>query len=350
MIFSTFTSEFSHLRPLPQPSLHIPLIDSLRGIAALSVCLHHFVCTTQNYVQDETVLGVFHFGLKGVQMFFIISGIVIPLSMIKGNYTYAVAGKFMAKRFIRLEPPYIAAVLLGIAYILFRNQVTGEGVQMPLPTVRDAALHLGYLVPFVEDAHWISPVFWTLSIEFQYYLFLAIAFPLVLHKRLELRALFYALLLCGPLLMENPNFFPDWGAYFALGVFYVLFRTGMIASAEYAIITAGAAALVWWHQGPVDLGLACATLLLIHFASGLDIPAGRKLGSISYSLYLLHPVFGAAFVNVLSHRFTAPHEKFFVIVGGLIVSILAAMLLYWLVERPAQTLSKRIRLGNAGKE
>ncbi|NQY08622.1 MAG: hypothetical protein HRT71_03805 [Flavobacteriales bacterium] len=68
----------------------ILIINSLRGIAAIVVCLFHFVVRTTDYVQNETVLDVFLFGHKGVQLFFIISGIVIPLSMINSNYRVSV--------------------------------------------------------------------------------------------------------------------------------------------------------------------------------------------------------------------------------------------------------------------
>ena len=60
----------------------ISVINTLRGIAALVVCLYHFVCTTTDYIESQIILDIFSFGKKGVQIFFIISGIVIPLSML----------------------------------------------------------------------------------------------------------------------------------------------------------------------------------------------------------------------------------------------------------------------------
>jgi len=133
---------------MPNRSLHIPILNSLRGIAALSVCFYHFVCTTTDYITDKTTLDVFHFGAKGVQVFFIISGIVIPLSMIKINYKLNQFPKFILKRFTRIEPPYIAVVILGIVYLVVRNYVPSANNVDLTPSIRDVFLHIGYLVPF----------------------------------------------------------------------------------------------------------------------------------------------------------------------------------------------------------
>ena len=69
--------------------IHLPIIDVLRGWAALSVCLFHYVCTTTGYIETKLITDLFNFGAKGVQVFFIISGMVIPLSMINLKYSYA---------------------------------------------------------------------------------------------------------------------------------------------------------------------------------------------------------------------------------------------------------------------
>ena len=60
---------------MKKKSEHIEVINSLRGLAALAVCVYHFVCTTIGYVTNDQILDIFHFGSKGVQVFFIISGV-----------------------------------------------------------------------------------------------------------------------------------------------------------------------------------------------------------------------------------------------------------------------------------
>jgi peptidoglycan/LPS O-acetylase OafA/YrhL len=99
-------------------------------------------------------------------MFFVISGIVIPLSMIKSDYKLQYWGRFLLKRFARLEPPYIAGILIAIAYFQIRRFIPGTSSEDMMITYKELLLHLGYMIPFVEGARWAVPSLWTLSIEF----------------------------------------------------------------------------------------------------------------------------------------------------------------------------------------
>src|SRR4051812_36838833 len=102
---------------------NIPVINGLRGLAASLVCFYHFVTTTTGYIESESIRDFFSYGKNGVHIFFVVSGIVIPLSMIKGNYTINSWGKFMFKRLTRLEPPYLLSILLALAYFQLRTFV-----------------------------------------------------------------------------------------------------------------------------------------------------------------------------------------------------------------------------------
>lgn len=331
---------------MSEKSLRFPIIDSLRGLAALSVVFYHLVCTTIDYITNETILDIFSFGKYGVQVFFIISGIVIPLSMVKSNYTYSLLPKFIAKRFIRIEPPYLGAVVIGIVYLTVRNYIPSSAPVDLTPSLRDTLLHIGYLVPFFDDADWINPVFWTLSVEFQYYLYLALIIPLILSKNVLLKLIFYILLILPPLFTFNSSFFPFWSAYFSFGIFYILFILGKISKVEYIVFTILSGFVVFYRLGFLNLAIGISTIMVIHFFKNYKSSIGKFLGKISYSLYLLHTVFGAAFVNFMSHRFRLPYEKFIVIILGVLISILTAFIYWKLVEKPSQKLSNKIKMNN----
>ena len=323
---------------------HISVINSLRGLAALTVCLYHFVCTTTGYITNQIVLDVFHFGAKGVQVFFIISGIVIPLSMIKSDYKISFFPKFILKRFIRIEPPYLGVVILGIIYLVVRNYIPSSNNIDLTPSVRDVFLHIGYLVPFVEDAQWINPVFWTLSIEFQYYLILAISFPLMMSQIKYLRFLFYLILFLFPIIIPSgQSFFPYWSPYFALGIFYVLYLTKKINNLEFFILLIIASVLVVQNQGFLDLFIGYGTLIVIHNFKSFTNKVGEFMGKISYSLYLLHSIIGSAFVNFMSHRVSDPFGKFFVILSGVAITIISAYIYWRLIEKPSHKLAQKIK-------
>jgi peptidoglycan/LPS O-acetylase OafA/YrhL len=75
-------------------------LDALRGIAALLVVVFHF---TMHRPQSE--LG-FKYGITGVDLFFIISGFVIFMSINNVNS----AKEFVVNRITRLYPTYWACV------------------------------------------------------------------------------------------------------------------------------------------------------------------------------------------------------------------------------------------------
>lgn len=325
-------------------SKQIIVINSLRGIAALAVCLYHFVCTTTGYFTDELLLDIFHFGKKGVQLFFIISGIVIPLSMINLNYQIKQFGKYLLKRFIRIEPPYLMAVAAGILFLYARNFVPSSAAVDLTPSLRDVLLHIGYLVPFVKDAEWISPVFWTLSIEFQYYIFLALLFPLALSGKKVWQWAFSLIVVALPFLQTPGSFYLHWSAYFGIGIFYALFISKKYTRTEFLVALALSSVSVYFAQGPIDLSIGLGSLAVIHFFPNFKTKVGLFLGDISYSLYLLHAIVGAGVINFLSHRFTAPIEKFGVVLVGIAVSILSAYVFWRFIEKPSQNRSRKIKI------
>lgn len=319
----------------------IPIINSLRGLAAIMVCMYHYVYTTQNFIENELILDIFSHGKYGVQVFFIISGIVIPLSMIKSEYKYNRFSKFIIKRFIRIEPPYIIAVILGILYLNLRNYIPGTATLDLAPTLKDTLLHLGYLIPFFEDSKWISPVFWTLSVEFQYYLILALTIPLILNSRIIFRLLFYSILLGLPFIINNSSFFPAWASFFGLGIIYAFHFVERISHIEFFSLLFLFMLSVFISLGPINLFIGITTLLVIHFFKDFNPKFGVFFGKISYSLYLTHSIFGKPVINFLSHRFHEPYQKLLIISLGFSISVLAAYMLWKLVEKPTQKLSRK---------
>ncbi|HUQ66063.1 MAG TPA: acyltransferase [Flavitalea sp.] len=322
---------------------HIPVINNLRGIAASAVCYFHFVSTTQNYIHNKLIRNIFDFGDHGVYMFFVISGIVIPLSMIKSNYSYKNWGRFVGKRFMRLEPPYICAVIIAIIYFQIRLHIPNTAPYDMMLTKKELLLHLGYLVPFVDGARWAFPSLWTLSIEFQYYLLLSIIFPLF-NKRFG-RYFAYLLFLIMPLTGIHGGLFPYHATMFLTGIAYALWYTGWIEKKEYLIITSLCFGVSLFVLPVTFLIAVLLTILIVHFAASYHNKYLGFLGAISYSLYLLHQVTGTPVINFLSHYMREPYQKPFVIMIGFAISVASAYVLYKIVELPSLRFSKSIRYG-----
>jgi peptidoglycan/LPS O-acetylase OafA/YrhL len=96
----------------------IPIINILFGIAALFICLFHFIYSTINYISDQLVLDIAYYGQFAVALFFVLLCIVIPLSLIRSDYTWNNWFRFFINRAVRIEPPYLVALALATINVL----------------------------------------------------------------------------------------------------------------------------------------------------------------------------------------------------------------------------------------
>lgn len=322
-------------------SKKIPVINGLRGIAASMVAFLH-LASVNGYIENATIKSIFALGNTGVYIFFVISGVVIPLSMIRGGYTYQNWGTFMLKRLIRLEPPYLATIALALIYFQVRMFVPTSVKTDLMPGTKDLLLHLGYLVPFFK-AKWALGIFWTLAVEFQYYIIISLLLPLAVTGGKSGRYSFYLFFLCCPFLLSNKFFFPLHGPIFLMGIVYAFLKTNIIESRECFVLTLLCIAISIVVL-PLKHAIAgMATILIINFLPNITNGVLEFLGKISYSLYLIHQLTGKALINVLSYKFRADYQKPLVIIGGYLFAVLAAYVFYRVIEKPSQKLSARIK-------
>ena len=93
-------------------------VDALRAAAALSVCFFHFT-HGQSYFQDVSIVRpAGAFGWLGVEVFFVISGFIVPYSMARAGYRLAMWPRFMAKRLGHLIGGADAAAAKAIEGVL----------------------------------------------------------------------------------------------------------------------------------------------------------------------------------------------------------------------------------------
>jgi peptidoglycan/LPS O-acetylase OafA/YrhL len=320
----------------------IEILDSLRAFAALSVCFYHFICTTTGYIHNETTLSIFQGGKYGVQLFFVISGFIIPWSMYHAGYKPRFFLSFFLKRLARLEPPYICSVVLALVILFVRENFLGRTNDHIDISFKQIGLHFFYLVPFFEGYQWLNQVYWTLAVEFQYYLFIALIYmPLLTLNQWGKVALI--VVGCIPSLFSSSAFLPFWLPVFWLGIVLFLYLTGHLERLLYVCIMVGLMALCFYRYPVTAVLYALIPIVCIHFIRGKKIPVLHFLGNCSYSIYLIHPLIGASFINLLSHKFVNPYEKPWVILSGVVLTLAGALIMYWLVERPSRRLSASIK-------
>lgn len=322
---------------------NFPIIHSLRGMTAVGICLYHYVCCTTGYINPGIVFDSFYLLAHTVQIFFIISGMVIPISMIVSNYTIKNFFTFLWKRSLRIEPPYLLSIVIGCMYLFARNFVPGSAPVDLFPTWKEIILHLGYLIPFFEHTRWINGGFWTLAIEFQFYLVMAIVFPLALSQKILQRIFFYAILIAFTLIWPNNDMFSGWASYFLLGLSYILLYFKKINLIEYLIVSAVASLVTLYFRSIPDLLIAWGTIAIVRFAQDWENSFTKFYGDRSYSFYLLHSIIGAPIINFLSHRLMDFWHKPLVILLGFLMSTLAAHIFFNIIEKPSMKWSKNIK-------
>jgi peptidoglycan/LPS O-acetylase OafA/YrhL len=154
-------------------------LDALRGVASLAVAWFHLSHEMGVVPQGSLLYRSGTYGWVGVEVFFVISGFVIPFALDREGYRISQYGRFLAKRVTRLDPPYLTAITLSLVIAAYYAWASHSRFPFTVPQI---LLHLGYLNAFVGFP-WVNPVFWTLAIEFQYYLLIGLVFPLVSDRR-----------------------------------------------------------------------------------------------------------------------------------------------------------------------
>jgi peptidoglycan/LPS O-acetylase OafA/YrhL len=157
-------------------------VDALRGIAALAVVLTHLP-RDHGGVTDWTFLAFlpFDFGTLGVPLFLVISGFCIHLAVARrataGQRVSVDWAAFWKRRFYRLYPPYVAAIVFSLsAYALlswFGRLPPGSALHSPWLDITTHLLLVHNLLPAFSDGLF-NPAFWTLALEEQLYAMFAL--------------------------------------------------------------------------------------------------------------------------------------------------------------------------------
>lgn len=315
-------------------------ITLLRAFASLSVCWFHLTNGNSSFLADGFLKSSGRYGWLGVEIFFIVSGFIIPWSLSHSNYHVENFPRFMAKRIIRLEPPYLLSILL----IIFLNYLStlsplykGKTFLVNIPSL---LLHLGYLNAFF-NYDWLNPIFWSLAIEFQYYLLIGSFYIFVAHKSALVRILsMICLIACFSLFGHAERLMARYIPLFVLGILTFQKKIGLINWIEFATFFLPSLYFCRIYQTLMPL-LAGATVIVILFVD-FETKITNFFGNISYSLYLLHIPIGGRVINLLARFAGDISQQVLVLILALVVSILCAYLFYLAVEKPSQKFSKII--------
>lgn len=327
-------------------------LDVLRGLAASSVLVYHYTSNYQRvYHHRAAPLFSLPQGALGVELFFLISGFVIFMTLERARRPM----DFVRSRFFRLFPAYWAAICL--TFVVLRL--------LPLigrtPTLPRMLINLSMVQELLGVGN-VDPVYWTLQLELCFYTIM-----LVLFCTRQLRYVEFYLLGLMLLNVARSRWMPPGSAmlkHHHLGQIIDIIKTVLILDYAYAFLIG---IMIYrfvrerraWYLAVIGLCIAyimqdgqridvIATIIFTLLVAAaamrmLDVIAIKPvlfLGTISYSLYLTHQNIGYTILIRLEH---AGWNVNLAILVTATIALLVATGLTFLVEQPALRYSRRRR-------
>ncbi|MEW1585421.1 acyltransferase [Micromonospora vinacea] len=294
-------------------------VDLLRFAAALMVVLLHYTFNKglTEYDFAPSLGAVTQYGYLGVELFFLISGMVVLMS-VWGRTTR----EFVASRISRLYPAFwvavtLTAVIVAIAGPRGRNDVTMAQYVANLS-----------MFPQLANIEYVESVYWTLWSEWRFYLIL-FAFSLWGITERRTHWLLWGWLTTSVALEVLPVppaahaalaliVQPQFSHYFIAGMaLYLAHRFGFTARLGL-LLSACYANAVKEADGRIDdlvadglaptLAVAALVILAIFVVMTLAATGGLRwmrwpglaeLGAMTYPLYLIHFTLGVVAFNAL---------------------------------------------------
>jgi peptidoglycan/LPS O-acetylase OafA/YrhL len=163
----------------PAPT-RIEYIDGLRGLAVAMVVLFHSAIWAQ-VPRDGLFFRTLSLGRPGVDIFLVLSGFCLFYPLVKrgGPVLKLQAGDYLWRRVRRIVPPYYVAMLVVMVTSWWAHRMLAEGsppLQSLFPAtlsgfMGDTLMHLLLLHGFSNHtAHSYDGAFWSISLEWQFYL------------------------------------------------------------------------------------------------------------------------------------------------------------------------------------
>ncbi len=346
-----------------------PAIDCLRGIAALGVMFFHarvalwvgwreIQAHPESYSTFERAVAWLSaptpFLGALVMLFFVVSGFCVHQPLSVGAAAFRL-GPYFIRRFLRIYPPYLAAVLVSA-------WVTRES-EMDEPILSSVFMVQNYTAGRQLSS---NPALWSLPVELELYLIYPVVWWLAARYGWRsvavvvgaMSALALAAYHSGARVLEG-NFAMYWGIWcsgawlrerMAAGELrappwrLTLLATGGLPVAVWMSVrgVGGVTNLMW---GGFFFWVAWAILAMrtrsMGWAGGLETALG-KIGRRSYSLYLLHfpmlLMLGAWFASVAGRK----PANFLVCLAACTPILPVVWVFYAMVERPSHWLARRL--------
>lgn len=317
------------------------ILEGIRGLAAFVVVLNHargylfvggraYLDSADASFWDKLMIGLFQvtsLGVHAVIVFFVLSGFSIAHSVAHGGS----AGWFYLRRVIRLAPPCAGGLALAwVAYMA---------------------------VPQALSLRAFIPQYWSLYHEAIFYAGapLLVAAAWRLHFATAATVGYVAGLVLGPGDILH-NFVFQYAFYFSVGVLayhhrdvlqrLILGKKAFTLACMVALVVMAATIGSLPRLGLL-IAAAFSLLLIANFqAHGITSSPLRRLGSMSYTLYVTHYAAIVLWALWLQHMGWIQGRATFnpwLWMTAVPFALAVSLAMYWIIEKPATTLLKRLR-------
>ncbi len=322
-------------------------LDGLRGIAALAVVIFHYLYHYNSiYGHSFEVSEIFRFGYYGVHLFFIVSGFVIYWTISRSNN----ALDFLWSRFSRLYPPFWVAITLTFL-IVFIFSLPGREVNFMTYLSNITMIHeyLGY--------EHVDGVYWTLTLELAFYFWIFVILSIGQIRNIEKILLFW---ICMSSVITFHKFnimidprlkkflILDYIELFTAGICFYKYKTKSYSFITHILLFTTVVALYTSYSTKIATAL-CGLyfifwLIINNKAKLLSNGLLVYLGTISYSLYLIHQNIGYV---IIRQFYLNDLNPLFGIFTAVVISLIASHLIMNYVERPSLKYLKSFYQNNA---
>ncbi len=327
-------------------------LDALRGAAALLIVFFH-------YTLGKHVSGLFNLGVTAVDLFFLISGFVIFMSI----NTVSSGKEFVINRVSRLYPTYWFCVTFTFVMILFLKSINFHLNHSKDSSITDYMANMTMFQYYFKVPDLDTP-YWTMIIEMLFYILILVLYELKLLKHINLIGCLINVLIISNFFLVKNGYIPNYNHYFPLVNHFALFFGGIIF---YKIATnaqnklSGYAIIIFCMitqmiifkfagSDPDHINLVQYICMLALLFLTFYIVYSRKLkfivskptvflGKISFALYLIHSY---TFRGVIG--FLQKHHFPFWIATACITVPLAILLAYLITEYVEKPFSKKLKL------
>lgn len=350
---------------------HVAGIDAIRLMAAMLVMMFHYgywvgmdtaghsAMASQFLVSFPEFYRYSEFGWVGVHIFFVISGFVIAYSAEK-----ATAYSFFVARVVRLLPAVLICAtitLLAAYYVHYQSYL-------------DLTMAYLHSIFFLPQGPYVDDSYWTLAIEVVFYSLIFLLLAMGCYRWIRQLAIAVGLAsgifqICSWITPAYPDSvlnhimqhvygkrmadltLLNYGCFFALGVFLwlqFLKKSPPAANLFWMLIFTdiGCLQIYITHSGfvgkyiqfqpalvPILIWLAALALIVISIKCNAHIHRGpawlastlRRMGLMTYPLYLIHQMAGMMLLGTLIQSGVAPYT-------ALITTVACVFIAAWFIS------------------